>query len=550
MKTRALPILAGLAGLGSILGGHAGCGSSSCEDTRTCASAPHDGGGGQAGDAGGVGGVGGAGGQADAAQSFTLALDQASLSVMTGASASVNVTVQRTGNVGAITLELVGAANGVSATPVTLTASDTTAKLDISAAANAAQGPASVKVHASGGSEVHEATLALLVRGQPGTLDTSFGSAGIADLSWVLGQAPVGPVVAGDGSVFVAGSHSVFDDLPLEVVHVPESGTPDPSFGSAGKALFPAGGDGSARSANALVLDAQGRLVIAGTRSQYTPTPTGPFVSLVRLKADGTADGSFGTAGEVGGATGQAFRALVQTDGKTLVAGRISGSSDLFVHRVDASGSDDPSFGQSANVVVPLSGVYTVMAALLPAQAGGSLLVYGFGGANNVTTDVMITALDSSGSLASYGAGGTATLDAGGEDTPFAAIPLPGGGLVMGGSQGSDGFIMQVTSNGDADGSFGAAGVVKANGGFVIQGLAQDPQNRLVAVGPTSTGWRVARYVSDGTADASFGSAGEANLSQTLVPSGVALLPDGRIVVVLSEVTSGSYGVRLARLWP
>jgi uncharacterized delta-60 repeat protein len=97
-------------------------------------------------------------------------------------------------------------------------------------------------------------------------------------------------------------------------------GTLDATFGNNGKVitdLFGASDDIS----NALLLQADGKLVAAGRTGQY---PNFKF-GLARYNSNGSFDQSFGNGGRMltdfGGFSSQAYSAAMQADGKILLAG-------------------------------------------------------------------------------------------------------------------------------------------------------------------------------------------------------------------------------------
>ncbi|WP_407571992.1 hypothetical protein [Deinococcus altitudinis] len=169
-----------------------------------------------------------------------------------------------------------------------------------------------------------------------GALDTGFGKGGKV-------VTPIGPgdsrdvafalQVQPDGKLVVAGSTdggTTGDDFAL--LRYTATGTLDPTFGKGGKVITPVGLGASSDQAAALRVQPDGKLVAAGTASQDTGTP-GFYFSLVRYRADGTLDTSFGRGGKVvtpvaGGARVDALRALqVQRDGKLVVAGYVNGGT-------------------------------------------------------------------------------------------------------------------------------------------------------------------------------------------------------------------------------
>jgi uncharacterized delta-60 repeat protein len=101
-------------------------------------------------------------------------------------------------------------------------------------------------------------------------------------------------------------------------------GRGDPAFGTGGKVTIPAGNSGSA---NALVLQADGKLVVAGSATVGDSSPDTPpkrDLLLARLSPDGHLDATFGSGGLLTTtveSNSTAFALIQQPDGKLVVAG-------------------------------------------------------------------------------------------------------------------------------------------------------------------------------------------------------------------------------------
>jgi uncharacterized delta-60 repeat protein len=126
-------------------------------------------------------------------------------------------------------------------------------------------------------------------------------------------------------------------------------GTLDTGFGGDGIAgtVTPAV-DGSC----GMALQPNGRIVLAGS--------TGSDIEVMRLKADGTPDGSFGSGGKATldlGGSEQGCGVLVERDGKIVYGGTTTVhpdhpgfDSDFAIVRFEADGDPDPTFGGDGSV--------------------------------------------------------------------------------------------------------------------------------------------------------------------------------------------------------
>jgi uncharacterized delta-60 repeat protein len=178
-----------------------------------------------------------------------------------------------------------------------------------------------------------------------GSPDTTYGDGGIVSV-----PSQVDRIVPTSGDDFVAYLIGPFDTLS----RVRSDGSWDPSFGHDGyvnlEGLTPAD------LPNALAVQADGKLLLAGTIALAGKSY--PGVGAMRLNADGSPDRAFGDDGQVsidlGGPYDAAANAIaLQPDGRILVAGnRGSGSSlpSFTLIRLTADGRLDRSFGDGGIV--------------------------------------------------------------------------------------------------------------------------------------------------------------------------------------------------------
>ncbi len=185
-----------------------------------------------------------------------------------------------------------------------------------------------------------------------GALDTSFGGSGLGVVAFNLGGAnddratgvtiaPGGAIVVGGYAETAAGSHD-FAAVRL----LAADGAPDTTFSGDGKATVDLGGDDVA---NAVAVRADGRMVLAGTR-----TATDVQAAVAQLTAVGAPDTSFGTAGatvvQFALTLYHGFRAnalALDDRGRVIIAGAqgdLGNSGSAFVLRMTANGVIDSSF--------------------------------------------------------------------------------------------------------------------------------------------------------------------------------------------------------------
>ena len=228
-----------------------------------------------------------------------------------------------------------------------------------------------------------------------GRLDRSFGGGtGTVTTAFGPGAAAKALVQQSDGKLVAAGS----GDSRFALARYDADGTLDPSFGEGTGTVVTqfipglATSDSNTGQASALVQQADGKLVAAGTStSGLGPAVYQNRIALVRYNADGTLDPTFGEGTGIvltliGGST-SASALVLQPDGKIVVAGA-SGpctvlsepgarSPDFFtLVRYNVDGTLDQSFGRlgSGAVTVPSGGG----ASDLVQQANGKLVAAGF----------------------------------------------------------------------------------------------------------------------------------------------------------------------------
>jgi uncharacterized delta-60 repeat protein len=370
--------------------------------------------------------------------------------------------------------------------------------------------------------KVVEAGAGSLARFNPnGTTDTSFGRRGLVAVPWTIAGVVIQPA---DGKVVVAGDNG----SGFEVSRYNPDGTLDPTFGSGGTATLsePAG-----VSANALGLQADGKLVVAGA---YGPG-YGTEWELARFTSSGSLDNStndplspFGGgtgfvtttfAAGSGPLRGLAIYPSTGSDtadyGKIEAVGTISGNpggvngSQVALARFDADGTADGTFGQSGQVVTPFPGGGG-MAWATSLQADGKVVVAGqtLPGAGSHWAFSLLR-YNTDGSLdTSFGNGGLAATPSGTGDSKAWGVAVQADGRIVaaGGSQGGTGFDFMVArylASGPHVGSFMASpNPVTSGSTTTLTGLNISDGNPGAAVaqvgyGPQASGvWTLTNPVS------------------------------------------------------
>lgn len=370
---------------------------------------------------------------------------------------------------------------------------------------------------------------------QLGSLDPSFDGDGLLTID--IGGADTGFDIAiqPDGKLVTAGAtFTTGFDLDFAVARNHPDGSPDLGFGTQGVVttdfadLFPSPAK-SVDQGEAVVLQADGKILVAGTSALADPNALHSDVVIARYHTDGSLDSSFGTGGRVvthlGSTTevapGNGLGLAVQPDGKILFGGLsvdISNNSRRFlVIRYDTAGNLDSSFGVGGVATTQLPGA---LAPDLALQSDGRIVLAGgafFGGDHDFT----LVRYESNGTLdASFGVGGIVSTDFGGiEGAEGVSIQGDGkivavGDVFLGTPTQTDFALARYLPDGSLDAAFGSGGLVTTDlgGDEFGKALVIQANGRIVAVGDESFAadpdFLLARYLSDGSLDTSFGAGG------------------------------------------
>jgi uncharacterized delta-60 repeat protein len=263
--------------------------------------------------------------------------------------------------------------------------------------------------------------------GNSGEVLTSFG--GDSDAATIFGNnfnAATSLALAPNGELIVGGTRTIMRSFVGVVVRYKPDGSVD--FGPVATSLT---------SVVSVAVQADGRIVAAGgTGAGPSTLPFG--FAVARLNADGTTDTSFGTNGVTStafgnGTTGQVSAVTLQADGRIVVAGTVlDGITGLppiewAVARYLPDGQADSSFGSIGRSEFTLASAPPVEfePVAVGVQPNGLIGVAGTAGSNS--DDFVLATLYPDGSLdPAFGTGGLVTTDfAGGADTASAILLQP-----------------------------------------------------------------------------------------------------------------------------
>ena len=345
--------------------------------------------------------------------------------------------------------------------------------------------------------------------GANGSLDTSFGAGGVVtEPAGDFGTATDVAIRPDNRSVVGGWGVSGLVGEYLKLVQYNSDGTRDTSFGSGGEANY-FGSSGLASSfINALAIQGDGKIVVAGVAYDPWNGPGGGVV--IRFDSDGQLDTSFGTGGAVFVASsglGPLQDIAIQPDGRIVVVGSISGGLGSFgLGRLDVNGNFDPSFGLGGVVTTDLGPSSIAYAVAL--QSDGKIVAGGTGSVGGAT--MALARYGSDGSLdMTFGVSGIATPDFSGGIAP--EVLITASGKIIAVAQGLGEFALAAfDSQGQVDTTFGVGGTVRTtipDGGNYITSAALQTDDKIVAAGRafdsanSSVVFAAARYFADEPAD-------------------------------------------------
>ena len=378
--------------------------------------------------------------------------------------------------------------------------------------------------------------------GQPGTLDSTFGTNGIVTTP-VTGLTNFANAIAiqADGKVIAVG---VGDGMV--VLRYNANGTLDTSFNGTGRAAQTAG------DALGVAIQPDGKIVVVGNNGDLANVD----IKVVRYNANGTLDTSFDGDGfvvtPVGEGTDQAYSVVIQSDGKIVASGR-SDSNPVFVTsfamvRYNADGSLDTTFDNDGKVIVPGPG--NAIGDSLALQTDGKIVV-----AHNVfvsstfSYSLAVLRYNTNGSLdTSFATSGSLSTVVG-TNVEFAALAIqPDGKIVVACSSytsnaaGYDFWVVRYLGGGALDETFGNNGLVTtpigAGAAFDVPKSVAIQANGKIVVGGKSpivsnNNFAAVRYNRNGSLDAKWGNGGIVTTDvggDADIINAIAIQRNGRIV--------------------
>src|SRR6185503_1745088 len=206
---------------------------------------------------------------------------------------------------------------------------------------------------------------------QPGRLDLSFGPGGKVFTNIVpydqSDDVVTAMVIQSDGKLVVAGTSRVIEYpgsfIPSMIIRYKVDGTPDNTFNYTGTVLS------YGIKFTGVAIQADGKIVGAGTN-----------FSLIRLNANGSIDNSFGTNGTASLPLGNAAKAMaMQADGKIILAGTYTDGlgKQFVIARFNSDGTVDNGFDGDGYVITDFGSPDEEISSVA-IQADGKIVVVGY----------------------------------------------------------------------------------------------------------------------------------------------------------------------------
>lgn len=506
------------------------------------------------------------GGTAPPVTTLAITLSPSPLTAVPGDAIDVGVTIARPASViEALTLSVSNLPANASVVAPTISAGSTQASFRLSLGTTTPQGMSNIVVTVKSTSPTGpsaSATLPLTIIGRPGDIDTTFGTnAGHSPATTAFNLSGMG--VQGDGHIVLGGSGGAGPDFVA--TRFDANGVPDTKFGTSGLATV---AFGSAASSTQTIVQADGKIAMAGYVATTVPMSTARLMALARINADGSLDTGFGGAGNARltltpGPDNLLYNLTQQKDGKLVATGISSGTVDfnLAVVRLNPQGTPDGSFGAGGISVFDTGAQDFGFGSAIDDQ--GRIFTVGQRANAQMGWNVLTERLTAAGAVdTTYGPpNGWLQVVNGmaGQAFGWAVLIQPDGRIVIGGASPNsvwDFLLMRLNVDGSLDTTFGTSGVTIMNVGAYdrVFRLALDAQNRIVFAGQSgndvSSVGVVGRLLANGAPDTTFGSGGRALLD--ISPSGgdfvqgLAIQADGRILVAGTSTGPVAW---VARLW-
>lgn len=234
-----------------------------------------------------------------------------------------------------------------------------------------------------------------------GSLDTSFGVAGLRAVDFNGGDQGRTLAIQSDGKIVIGGRNGISE---VAVARLESDGTLDTTFGTAGKTqvTYPTQG-GTARK---ILINSTGEIFAC---SSVGPSPANAAHGVLKLTSNGIVDTTYGTAGyaayDITGGDDNLRNCTMQSDGKIITMGSSWGFDQALV-RFTANGILDSTFNGTGYALLDIAGQNDIGSDVLY-QPDGKIITVGCTSVAG-TQYILLARYLSNGTLdTTFGTGGT-----------------------------------------------------------------------------------------------------------------------------------------------
>jgi uncharacterized delta-60 repeat protein len=304
-----------------------------------------------------------------------------------------------------------------------------------------------------------------------------------------------------------------------------------------------------------IVSEPNGKLLVVGHQGDVSQGQEQGVIE--QLKSNGAPDATFGNKGKLVSASGETYYAAVMPDAKhVIVAGASHG--DFVLRRYNLAGTLDKSFGINGTVITDF-GTASDVARAIALGPGGTIVAAGDSGGNFAFARYL-----SNGQLdPNFAQAGRQLFALGNKNDGLGAIVIQSDGrIVAAGSEGAKVVVVRLTSDGEADGTFGNGGMVNVNALTArtdlgeqdhSEGLALASDGGILVANRTAGGhFGLVRLVTTGTVDQAFGVKGlaTADFGGDDDADSIVVQSSGPIIVVGTSLKGGTADTALAAFDP
>lgn len=299
-----------------------------------------------------------------------------------------------------------------------------------------------------------------------GALDATFGVNGVVDVGTLLGGAveATSMAVQSDGAILVAAARTG-SPYGWVLARLASDGSGlDAGFGTGGIVTIPFPRPAAPKSVLLVPDGGSSDLIVVG--SGGTTADAGTYLTLARLNADGSMDSGFASGNNPLLTTlgMDPAGAVLQSTGQVVVAG--SSSATARAYRFNVDGTQDTSFGTGGEASASIGATGLILGMTI--RPNDDVVLTGYSGrAGTAASDIAVVQFTSAGAPdPSFGTGGLTLVDYGHSERGNGVTIDDAGNVLVAGtsslvpSGGDELMVVRLDPSGALDGVLGVGGVV------------------------------------------------------------------------------------------